>query len=74
MADQHEETTQHRAADDGVAVAAHQPVDFKDHEHDPPSEAPEGLTAHERALLADLFAIVEEHAERGGPAGRPPTR
>src|SRR5215207_1326931 len=65
MADQHEQTTEEPTAPagDAVAVAAHQPVDRKDHEHETPAEAPPDLTAYERDLLADLFAIVEEHAE-----------
>src|SRR5215210_5876158 len=67
MAEQHEQTAEQATAPgpgpDGVAVAAHQPVDRKDHEHAPPAEAPSDLTTHERELLADLFAIVEEHAD-----------
>src|ERR671911_537500 len=46
-----------------VAVNAHVPVDRKDHAHEAPPEAPADLTAVERELLADLFAIVEEHAD-----------
>ena len=46
-----------------VAVSAHQPVDRSEHAHDTPAEAPADLTAVERELLADLFAIVEEHAD-----------
>src|SRR5215211_1973088 len=49
--------------EESVAVAAHQPVDRKDHDHDAPAEAPPDLTPFERELLADLFAIVEEHAD-----------
>jgi guanosine-3',5'-bis(diphosphate) 3'-pyrophosphohydrolase len=82
MADQHEQTTEGRAApeaggngdalppvaalqpDSGdVAISAHQQVDRSDHAHDTPAEAPADLTPVERELLADLFAIVEEHAE-----------
>ena len=51
------------AAAADVAVSLHKPVDRFDHEHDPPAEAPADLTDLERELLADLFAIVEEHAD-----------
>jgi hypothetical protein len=51
------------AAAGDVAVSPHTPVDRFDHEHDPPAEAPADLTDLERELLADLFAIVEEHAD-----------
>ena len=51
------------AVADDVTVSAHQPVDRKDHEHQTPTEAPADLTDVERELLADLFAIVEEHAD-----------
>jgi GTP diphosphokinase / guanosine-3',5'-bis(diphosphate) 3'-diphosphatase len=58
--------------EESVAVAAHQPVDRKDHEHDAPAEAPPDLTPYERELLADLFAIVEEHADEvARPVDRP---
>src|SRR5829696_3552783 len=50
------------AAED-VAVNAHVPVDRRDHKHESPPEAPADLTDVERELLADLFAIVEEHAD-----------
>src|SRR5215211_2402045 len=69
MADQHEQTTEDPAApeagvvDGDVAISAHKQVDRADHEHGAPSEAPPDLTPVERALLADLFAIVEEHAD-----------
>ncbi|HEX5956374.1 MAG TPA: HD domain-containing protein, partial [Solirubrobacterales bacterium] len=46
-----------------VAVAGHRPVDRADHPHAPATDFPPDLTALERELLADLFAIVEEHAE-----------
>jgi hypothetical protein len=49
------------AAED-VAITTHVQVDRRDHDHDAPPEAPADLTAVERELLADLFAIVEEHA------------
>ena len=67
MTDQHEQTaeditTPTPEAGDDVAVSAHQQVDRKDHEHKTPDEAPADLTPTERELLADLFAIVEEHA------------
>src|SRR5215203_4875785 len=52
------------ASDDAdVAVSPNKPVDRADHEHGTPAEAPPELTDAERALLADLFAIVEEHAD-----------
>ena len=51
------------APDGDVAISAHQPVDRSEHAHDTPAEAPADLTAVERELLADLFAIVEEHAD-----------
>jgi GTP diphosphokinase / guanosine-3',5'-bis(diphosphate) 3'-diphosphatase len=81
MTDQHEQTTEGRAAPEAggdgqlrpvsafppgtgdVAISAHQQVDRSEHEHDTPAEAPADLTALERELLADLFAIVEEHAD-----------
>ncbi len=46
-----------------VAVAGHRPIDRADHAHGPLANAPADLTAVERELLADLFAIVEEHAD-----------
>jgi guanosine-3',5'-bis(diphosphate) 3'-pyrophosphohydrolase len=46
-----------------VAVAAHVQVDRTDHEHSAPGGVPLDLTRIERDLLADLFAIVEEHAD-----------
>ena len=46
-----------------MAISAHQPVDRSEHAHDTPAEAPADLTDVERELLADLFAIVEEHAD-----------
>src|SRR5215204_2704682 len=68
MTDQHEQTADDvtpplpKGGED-VAVSAHQPIDRQDHEHLTPAEAPADLTPTERELLADLFAIVEEHAE-----------
>lgn len=46
-----------------VDVHGRLPVDGVAHPHDGPAEAPPDLTALERGLLADLFAIIEEHAE-----------
>ncbi|HET9740322.1 MAG TPA: bifunctional (p)ppGpp synthetase/guanosine-3',5'-bis(diphosphate) 3'-pyrophosphohydrolase [Solirubrobacteraceae bacterium] len=46
-----------------VAVAGHRPIDRADHAHGPFANLPTDLTAVERELLADLFAIVEEHAD-----------
>ena len=46
-----------------VAVAGHRPIDRADHAHGPLANAPADLTPVERELLADLFAIVEEHAD-----------
>src|SRR5215207_9958193 len=66
MADQHDQTTEGPAAPDAggdVAISAHKPVDCADHAHATPAEAPPDLTPVERELLADLFAIVEEHAD-----------
>ena len=50
-------------SDETVAVAGHRPVDRALHAHGPATDIPEDLTALERELLADLFAIVEEHAD-----------
>jgi GTP pyrophosphokinase len=50
-------------ADGPVAVAAHRPVDRADHPHASLADAPADLTQLERELMADLFAIVEEHAD-----------
>ena len=64
MADQPDQTTENLTpvpAD--VAVNGHTPIDRQDHEHPSPAEAPADLTPTERELLADLFAIVEEHAD-----------
>ena len=47
----------------GVAVAGHRPVDRAEHLAGLPVDAPSDLTELERELLADLFAIVEEHAD-----------
>ena len=44
-------------------MRAHRPVDRAAAERDGAAEAPAELTATERELLADLFAIVEEHAD-----------
>src|ERR687893_39993 len=67
MAEQHEQSTEGLTAPlpdgDAVAVNAHLPVDRKDHDHATPAEAPSDITPSERELLADLFAIVEEHAD-----------
>src|SRR3712207_2520344 len=76
MSDQHEQTPMQPAAHEGngrgtplrvrpdeVAVSGHAPVDRQDHPHAAPKDTPPELTAMERALLADLFAIVEEHAD-----------
>src|SRR5687767_8627840 len=79
MADQHEQTTEGPAAPEAgdvqpraaaiapakadVEISGHQPVDRSEHVHDTPAEAPADLTPYERELLADLFAIVEEHAD-----------
>ena len=75
MSDQHEQTPVHPAADgngrgaplnlahEPVSVSGHAQVDRQDHAHAAPTDTPPDLTAIERALLADLFAIVEEHAE-----------
>ncbi len=46
-----------------VAVAGHRPVDRADHAHIQATEIPDDLTSVERELLADLFAIVSEHAD-----------
>ena len=46
-----------------VAVAGHRPIDRADHAHGPLANTPADLTPVERELLADLFAIVEEHAD-----------
>ena len=46
-----------------VAVAGHRPVDRADHPHALLADVPADVTDLERALLADLFAIVEEHAD-----------
>jgi GTP diphosphokinase / guanosine-3',5'-bis(diphosphate) 3'-diphosphatase len=51
-------------ADGSVAVAGHRQVDLADHAHRAlAADVPEDLTSVERALLADLFAIIEEHAD-----------
>src|SRR3954452_10655648 len=76
MTDQHEQTPIERAVADGngqalplrsppdeVAVTGHARVDRRDHAQPAPSEAPANLTKLQRELLADLFAIVEEHAD-----------
>jgi guanosine-3',5'-bis(diphosphate) 3'-pyrophosphohydrolase len=49
--------------DETVAVAGHRPVDRALLAHGPATDIPDDLTALERELLADLFAIVEEHAD-----------
>jgi GTP pyrophosphokinase len=49
---------------DEVAVSAHAPVDRQDRPHPgAATDTPPDLTVLERELLADLFAIVEEHAD-----------
>ena len=68
MTDQREQITEDLdeplpADGDEVAVRAHRPVDRAAAERDGAGEAPAELTATERELLADLFAIVEEHAD-----------
>ncbi|HWT25141.1 MAG TPA: bifunctional (p)ppGpp synthetase/guanosine-3',5'-bis(diphosphate) 3'-pyrophosphohydrolase, partial [Solirubrobacteraceae bacterium] len=75
MTDQHEQTPLPSPADgngrglpldaapDAVAVRGHTPVDRQEHPHGAPASVPAGLNAFERDLLADLFAIIEEHAE-----------
>jgi GTP diphosphokinase / guanosine-3',5'-bis(diphosphate) 3'-diphosphatase len=76
MTDQHEQTPIEPAGADGngqalplrstsdeVAVRGHAPVDRRDQPHAAPSDAPPNLTKEQRELLADLFAIVEEHAD-----------
>ena len=68
MTDQREQITEDPNASppagaDEVAVRAHRPVDRAEAEPDGAGAAPAELTATERELLADLFAIVEEHAD-----------
>ena len=46
-----------------VAVTGHKQVDRQLHAHEQPAESPADLTPLEQELLADLFAIVEEHAD-----------
>ena len=47
-----------------VAVKGHRPVDRADHAHGGlAADLPDDLTELERELLADLYAIVEEHAD-----------
>ena len=46
-----------------MAVAGHRPVDRADQPHGPVTDVPADLTPLERELVADLFAIVEEHAD-----------
>ena len=46
-----------------VAVAAHRPVDRAEHGDDGTLAIPDDLTTLEHELLADLFAIVSEHAD-----------
>jgi GTP diphosphokinase / guanosine-3',5'-bis(diphosphate) 3'-diphosphatase len=52
-----------QAGDGAVAVAGHRPIDRAEHPHAALADAPGDLTDLERELLADLFAIVEEHAD-----------
>ena len=46
-----------------MAVAGHRPVDRADQPHGPVTDVPADLTPLERELVADLFAIVDEHAD-----------
>src|SRR5262249_43091979 len=47
-----------------VAVAGHRPVDRAEHASTAvAADIPSDLTSVERALLHDLFAIIEEHAD-----------
>jgi len=46
-----------------VAVADHRPVDLAEPPSGAATEVPDDLTRDERELLADLFAIVTEHAD-----------
>ena len=46
-----------------MAVAGHRPVDRADQPHGPVTDVPADLTPLERELVADLFAIVSEHAD-----------
>src|SRR5829696_4806757 len=58
--------------DGDVAISAHQQVDRSAPAHATPAEAPPDLTPLERELLADLIAIVEEHADEvAEPVDRP---
>src|SRR3954449_11378236 len=74
MTDQREQTPITGPAGDGyghamhipdeVAVSGHAPVDRQDHPHPgAATDTPPDLTVLERELVADLFAIVEEHAD-----------
>jgi GTP diphosphokinase / guanosine-3',5'-bis(diphosphate) 3'-diphosphatase len=73
MADTHEQPTHdpdlpvvavpRNGDSEDVAVNPHTPVDRSRHPHDAPPDTPADLTPLERELLADLFAIVEEHAD-----------
>ena len=47
----------------GVSVASHRPVDRAESGSGTALQTPADLTALERELLGDLFAIVEEHAD-----------
>src|SRR3954451_3867453 len=51
------------AGDAPVAVAAHRPVDRAECPDDGALAIPDDLTTLEHELLADLFAIVSEHAD-----------
>ena len=46
-----------------MAIAQHRPVDRAEHGDDGTLAIPDDLTALEHELLADLFAIVSEHAD-----------
>ena len=50
-------------AEGAVAVAAHRPVDRAKPHPSAGGAIPDDLTQIERDLLADLFAIIEEHAD-----------
>jgi guanosine-3',5'-bis(diphosphate) 3'-pyrophosphohydrolase len=49
--------------DGGDVAVARLPVDGTAHAHEAPVDIPDDLTPLESELLADLFAIIEEHAE-----------
>jgi GTP diphosphokinase / guanosine-3',5'-bis(diphosphate) 3'-diphosphatase len=49
--------------DGGDVAVARRPVDGTAHPHNVPVDIPDDLTTLESELLADLFAIIEEHAD-----------